>query len=385
MRLLPAALALAAVSTAAPAGAVPISQLVVFGDSNVDIGRLTAELASDTDDGRVPPPNTVAGRSSDGPILPELVAGALGVPQLNFAWGGATAGETNIVGPLLDAPDVLPTGDAEPDRRVRGGARGRPGRCGGALPRLRGLQRPLLRRQGRPGRGRRGRRLRRGEPGGGRDAARGARGGRHRGGHAHPAAGALGRRPPRRGARPRGPQRRRGAPAQRRDPRPRAQPRHGARSRRPAVRRLRHHPQHRRRLLRARGLRALLVRPLAVLHQPCGLLGPHQLRRRAQDVGRPRRARRALRGAVRTDPRGPHPAAGRGLDAARWRRRPARDGAGAGAEARRSSAVQASSPPGRSRHGRGTRSARDGSWARRVAVEIATWRAVSPPLHLLHL
>ena len=58
----------------------------------------------------MPPPNTVAGRSSDGPILPEYVVGRLGVPQFNFAWGGATAGETNIVGALFDAPDVLPTG-----------------------------------------------------------------------------------------------------------------------------------------------------------------------------------------------------------------------------------------------------------------------------------
>ena len=110
MRVLPAALALSAVSLAAPAAAAPISQLVVFGDSNVDIGRLSAELAGDANDGQVPPPNTVAGRSSDGPILPEYVVGALGVPQLNFAWGGATAGETNIVGALFDAPDVLPTG-----------------------------------------------------------------------------------------------------------------------------------------------------------------------------------------------------------------------------------------------------------------------------------
>ena len=91
--------------------AAPISQLIVFGDSNVDIGRLAAELDGDPQDGAVVPPNTVDGRSADGPILPEFVAGRVGVPQLNFGWGGATAGDTNIVGLLFpDADDTLLTG-----------------------------------------------------------------------------------------------------------------------------------------------------------------------------------------------------------------------------------------------------------------------------------
>lgn len=102
--------ALAAASLAAPAAADPISALVVFGDSNVDIGRAAAEFASNTADGRVPPPGTVAGRASDGPLLPEFVAERLRVPQLNFAWSGATAGETNAVGVMSGAADMLRTG-----------------------------------------------------------------------------------------------------------------------------------------------------------------------------------------------------------------------------------------------------------------------------------
>jgi phospholipase/lecithinase/hemolysin len=96
---------------AAPASAITISGLVVFGDSNVDIGRLSAELAGDPADGAVVPPNTVAGRSADGTILPEFLSERLGVPQLNFGWGGAQAGTDNIVGILNPAaPDTLPTG-----------------------------------------------------------------------------------------------------------------------------------------------------------------------------------------------------------------------------------------------------------------------------------
>lgn len=102
---------LAFVLATGAAQAAPISSLVVFGDSNVDIGRLAVELATDPDDGAVVPPNTVGGRSADGTILPEFLSQRVGVPQLNFGWGGATAGTTNIVGILNPAaPDALPTG-----------------------------------------------------------------------------------------------------------------------------------------------------------------------------------------------------------------------------------------------------------------------------------
>ena len=103
------AIALAA-CLAGPAAADPISRLVVFGDSNVDVGRLAAEMASDPADGRLPPPGTVDERLSDGPLLPEHAAEALGVPMLSFAWAGATAGETNLAATQLGLADAAPTG-----------------------------------------------------------------------------------------------------------------------------------------------------------------------------------------------------------------------------------------------------------------------------------
>ena len=102
-----------ALAAALPLGAQAksVSQLIVFGDSNVDIGRLSGELVSNPADGAVVPPSTVAGRSSDGPLITEYLAQTLRVPQLNFAWGGATSGATNIVGDFFpSATDVGPTG-----------------------------------------------------------------------------------------------------------------------------------------------------------------------------------------------------------------------------------------------------------------------------------
>ena len=88
--------AIASLLMVLPAMAVEFDQLVVIGDSNVDIGRLSAEGAT-PDDGVIPPANTLAGRSSDGDILPEYLSERLVVPQLNFGWGGATTGVGNIV------------------------------------------------------------------------------------------------------------------------------------------------------------------------------------------------------------------------------------------------------------------------------------------------
>lgn len=110
MKMFVAALA-AAVTCAGAAHAKPISALYVFGDSNVDIGRLDAELSGNPSDGMVAPPNTVAGRSSDGPLIVEYVADRLGITQQNYAWGGATTGTENIVGRVVaNTPDILPTG-----------------------------------------------------------------------------------------------------------------------------------------------------------------------------------------------------------------------------------------------------------------------------------
>lgn len=106
-----AALCATAFGGAAPAAALSINSLFVFGDSNVDIGRAAAELAGDPADGVVVPPNTVNGRSADGTILPEFLADRVGVPQRNYGWGGAQAGSDNILGILpLGAPDTLKTG-----------------------------------------------------------------------------------------------------------------------------------------------------------------------------------------------------------------------------------------------------------------------------------
>ena len=58
----------------------------------------------------VVPPNTVAGRSADGKILPEFLVERVGVPQQNYSWGGAQAGTDNIVGALFGAPDTVKTG-----------------------------------------------------------------------------------------------------------------------------------------------------------------------------------------------------------------------------------------------------------------------------------
>ncbi len=75
-----------------------VSQLVFIGDSNLDIGRARTELAGDTQDGKVVPPNTIGERYSNAEILPEFLSERLGLEQVNYAWGGATSGMTNIVG-----------------------------------------------------------------------------------------------------------------------------------------------------------------------------------------------------------------------------------------------------------------------------------------------
>jgi len=62
------------------------SQLVAFGDSNVDTGNLFGSFG-------VP-----GGRSSNGKLVTEYVAETFGVSLQNFAWGGATSGTTNVVG-----------------------------------------------------------------------------------------------------------------------------------------------------------------------------------------------------------------------------------------------------------------------------------------------
>ena len=97
----PRSIALAAILSASglalSAEAATVNQLIVFGDSNVDIGRAASRLVRDDMPG-LPPPNTVGGRSSDGTIIPEFIADRIGVDQLNFGWGGARSDRVNIIG-----------------------------------------------------------------------------------------------------------------------------------------------------------------------------------------------------------------------------------------------------------------------------------------------
>lgn len=86
-----------------------VSQLVFIGDSNLDIGRARTELDGDTQDGKVVPPNTVGQRYSNGEILPEFLSEQLRLKQVNYAWGGATSGMTNIVA-ARGATDLRDTG-----------------------------------------------------------------------------------------------------------------------------------------------------------------------------------------------------------------------------------------------------------------------------------
>jgi phospholipase/lecithinase/hemolysin len=66
------------------------SALIVYGDSLTDNGNLFAAIG-------YPPAPYFNGRFSNGPVSSEQFAGLLGVPLLDFAWGGATSGLGNQV------------------------------------------------------------------------------------------------------------------------------------------------------------------------------------------------------------------------------------------------------------------------------------------------
>ena len=86
-----------------------VSQLVFIGDSNLDIGRAMTEREGNPKDGKLVPPNTLGKRYSNAEILPEFLSKRLGLKQVNYAWGGATSGVTNIAG-RDDTPDLRNTG-----------------------------------------------------------------------------------------------------------------------------------------------------------------------------------------------------------------------------------------------------------------------------------
>ena len=72
------------------ANAGSFSALVVYGDSLSDNGNLFKAIG-------YPPAPYFQGRFSNGPVSSEQLAGILGVPILDFAYGGATTGIGNYV------------------------------------------------------------------------------------------------------------------------------------------------------------------------------------------------------------------------------------------------------------------------------------------------
>jgi len=88
-----ATLVLAALLAAAPplASASSFSSIVVYGDSLSDNGNLYAATS-----GFAPAPPYVNGEFSNGPVAVQQLAAELGVPLLDFAFGGATTGVGNI-------------------------------------------------------------------------------------------------------------------------------------------------------------------------------------------------------------------------------------------------------------------------------------------------
>jgi thermolabile hemolysin len=74
---------------AAPSTGFTISQVVVFGDSNVDDGARNERRGLPD---RPLPPN-IGGRRCNGPVVVEYLAAGLRVPLLDFARSGATTGQ----------------------------------------------------------------------------------------------------------------------------------------------------------------------------------------------------------------------------------------------------------------------------------------------------
>lgn len=85
---------------ALPVCAMPYSQLVVFGDSNVDDGNLFAAT------GIPASPPYYQGRFSSGPVIVDYVAQRLNIPLVDYAYGGATTGANVPLG-SFSIPSVL--------------------------------------------------------------------------------------------------------------------------------------------------------------------------------------------------------------------------------------------------------------------------------------
>ena len=84
-------LALGLTAAAVSTTAAPVSQIVAFGDSNVDSGNLRALFGP----GVNPPPN-FGGRNNNGRVVVEYLASTLAVPLLNYGYSGATTGAPGL-------------------------------------------------------------------------------------------------------------------------------------------------------------------------------------------------------------------------------------------------------------------------------------------------
>lgn len=89
------AIILLASTAIANAASVSYSAVVVYGDSLSDNGNLFAASQSLVPGGEPPSPPYYMGRFSNGPVAVEQLATKLGVPLLDFAFGGATTGIGN--------------------------------------------------------------------------------------------------------------------------------------------------------------------------------------------------------------------------------------------------------------------------------------------------
>lgn len=102
-RLLSLFACLALIVAHGTAQATPISQLIVFGDSNSDPGNVSAIT-----NGIRPPSATYwNGRYSNGPVAVEYMANTLGITAQNYAQGGAQTGTGNVTAvPSFAAPSI---------------------------------------------------------------------------------------------------------------------------------------------------------------------------------------------------------------------------------------------------------------------------------------
>ena len=95
----------AAAQPAGPASGPPYSKIVVFGDSNVDPGNLFA-LSGGAFNG---PPN-FGGRNSNGILVVEYAAQAMGIPLQSYAVSGARSGLTNVIQGATVPPSIANSG-----------------------------------------------------------------------------------------------------------------------------------------------------------------------------------------------------------------------------------------------------------------------------------